>query len=135
MAFNPQIIPATDFLPNVGVGIGLPFSSPGVFQLTYSSASALKTNLINYLLTEPGERYDNPTFGGGYRKYLFEQIANDNLDGIKDDTISRISQVFPQVLINEVEVIGNPVTQVITVKIFYSIKNQSVSDQIEINFG
>ena len=79
MAFNPQIIPATDFYPNVGIGLGLPFSVPGVFQLTYSSAAALKNNMINYLLTEPGERWDNPTFGGGLRKYLFEQINSNTI--------------------------------------------------------
>ena len=135
MAFNPQIIPATDFFPNVGVGLGLPFSAPGVFQLTYSSAAALKNNMINYLLTEPGERWDNPTFGGGLRKYLFEQISNGNLESIQDDLSSRIAQTFPQVTLNKVEVIGDPVTQVVTANIYYSVNNQSITDQIEINFG
>jgi phage baseplate assembly protein W len=135
MAFNPQIIPATDFYPNVGVGLGLPFSTPGVFQLTYSSAAALKNNMINYLLTEPGERWDNPTFGGGLRKYLFEQISNGNLESIQDDLSSRIAQTFPQVTLNKVEVIGDPVTQVVTANIYYSVNNQSITDQIEINFG
>ena len=135
MAFNPQIIPATDFYPNVGVGLGLPFSTPGVFQLTYSSAAALKNNMINYLLTEPGERWDNPTFGGGLRKYLFEQISNGNLESIQDDLSSRIAQTFPQVTLNKVEVIGDPITQVVTANIYYSVNNQSITDQIEINFG
>ena len=135
MAFNPQIIPATDFYPNVGVGLGLPFSAPGVFQLTYSSAAALKNNMINYLLTEPGERWDNPTFGGGLRKYLFEQISNGNLESIQDDLSSRIAQTFPQVTLNKVEVIGDPITQVVTANIYYSVNNQSITDQIEINFG
>jgi phage baseplate assembly protein W len=135
MAFNPQIIPATDFFPNVGVGLGLPFSAPGVFQLTYSSAAALKNNMINYLLTEPGERWDNPTFGGGLRKYLFEQISNGNLESIQNDLSSRIAQTFPQVTLNKVEVIGDPITQVVTANIYYSVNNQSITDQIEINFG
>ena len=135
MAFNPQIIPATDFYPNVGVGLGLPFSAPGVFQLTYSSAAALKNNMINYFLTEPGERWDNPTFGGGLRKYLFEQISNGNLESIQDDLSSRIAQTFPQVTLNKVEVIGNPDTNTVTANIYYSVKNQSITDQIEINFG
>ena len=135
MAFNPQIIPATDFYPNVGVGLGLPFSAPGVFQLTYSSAAALKNNLINYLLTEAGERWDNPTFGAGLRKYLFEQIANNNLESIQEDLSSKISQTFPQVTLNKVEVIGNPDTNTVTANIYYSVNNQSITDQIEINFG
>ena len=32
MAFNPRIITATDFQPNVGVGVNLPFSTPQCFQ-------------------------------------------------------------------------------------------------------
>tara|TARA_B110000240_G_scaffold188150_1_gene226620 strand:- start:584 stop:991 length:408 start_codon:yes stop_codon:yes gene_type:complete len=135
MAFNPQFIPATDFYPNVGVGVGIPFSSGEVFTSTYTSVEALKNNLINYLLTEAGERWDNPRFGAGLRKYLFEQIANNTLENIQDDLSSKISQTFPQVTLNKVEVTGNPDTNTITAGIYYSIKNQSITDQIEINFG
>ena len=50
MAFNPLIIPATDFYPNIGVGIDLPLSDPAVFKPNYTSNSAIKNNLINFLL-------------------------------------------------------------------------------------
>ena len=84
MAFNPRIIPTTDFQPNVGVGVNLPFSNPQCFISNYTSLSAIKNNIINYFLTEPGERIDNPLFGGGLRSFLFEQIANDTFEGIED---------------------------------------------------
>ena len=53
MAFNPQIIPATDFYPNVGVGVSIPFSSPSVFTPNFSTQTATKNNITNFLLTEP----------------------------------------------------------------------------------
>jgi phage baseplate assembly protein W len=134
MAFNPQIIPRTDFYPNTGVGVGIPFSNGAVFNLTYTSQAAIKYNLINFLLTEPGERYDNPTFGAGFRKYLFEQIVNDNVDLIQQDVSSKISQYFPQVVVQNILMEPNPDQHIITVKIYYSIPNQSINDQIEITF-
>ena len=90
MAFNPLVIPTTDFQPNVGVGVNLPFSNPQCFVSNFTSKDSIKNNLINYFLTEPGERLDNPEFGGGLRSFIFEQITNGTLSGIEDDISSKI---------------------------------------------
>ena len=50
MAFNVQQINPLDQQPSVGVGVGLPFSSNGVFNTTFTTQDALKSNLINYLI-------------------------------------------------------------------------------------
>ena len=68
-------------------------------------------------------------------KNVIEQIANNNLESIQEDLSSKISQTFPQVTLNKVEVIGNPDTNTVTANIYYSVKKQSITDQIEINFG
>jgi phage baseplate assembly protein W len=135
MAFNPQIIPRTDFYPNIGVGVSIPFTNGAVFTQTYTSQAATKYNLLNFLVTEPGERFDNPTFGFGLRKYLFIQIEQDSLDYLQDDLSSIITEYFPQITLNEVRTTPNPDNQTITVQIYYSIKNQSINDQLEITFG
>lgn len=135
MAFNPQIIPRTDFYPNIGVGVSIPFTNGAVFTPTYTSQTATKYNLLNFLVTEPGERFDNPTFGFGLRKYLFIQIEQDSLDYLQDDLSSTITEYFPQITLNEVRTTPNPDNQTITVQIYYSIKNQSINDQLEITFG
>ena len=135
MAFNPQIIPATDFYPNVGVGVNIPFSSPSVFWQTFTTQAAIKANMINYLLTEPGERYDNPTFGFGFRRYLFEQIEANTLENIQIEVSNIISSNFPTITVNQILVIGSPETNTIKVNVYYSLKNRSVSDQIEIIFS
>ena len=135
MAFNPLVIPTTDFQPNVGVGVNLPFSNPQCFISNYTSQNALKNNIINYFLTEPGERIDNPLFGGGLRSFLFEQIANDTFEGIEDHISSKLSSQFPSVQLDRINVLGNESTNTVTVVIKYSIPQQGVSDNIEINFG
>ena len=135
MAFRPRIIPATDFQPNVGVGVSLPFSSPQCFTSTYTSQEALRNNIINYFLTEPGERPDNPLFGGGLRSFLFEQIANDTFNGIEDHITTKLSAGFPTVKLDKINVLSNDSTNTITVSITYSLPQQGITDEIEINFG
>ena len=117
MAFRPRIIPATDFQPNVGVGVNLPFSNPQCFVSNYTSQDALKNNIINYFLTEPGERPDNPLFGGGLRSFLFEQIANGTFDGIEDHITTKLTSYFPSVKLDNITILSNDSTNTITVSI------------------
>tara|TARA_R110000803_G_scaffold111517_1_gene179948 strand:- start:144 stop:551 length:408 start_codon:yes stop_codon:yes gene_type:complete len=135
MAFNPLIIPATDFYPNIGVGVNLPFSEPQCFVSNFTSKKSLKTSIINFFLTEPGERIDNPNFGGGLRSFIFEQINNDTLEGIEDDIGSKLRSQFPSVVLNRVNVDEILNTNTIKVTIKYSVPQQGVSDEININFG
>jgi hypothetical protein len=64
MPFSPQQIAPIDFDASVAVGVNLPFSGPAVFISNYQTKDAIKNNLINFFLTNPGERVLNPTFGG-----------------------------------------------------------------------
>jgi hypothetical protein len=79
MPFNPQQINPVDLNPNVAVGVNLPLNGPAVFISNFTTKDAIKNNLINFFLTNPGERYLNTGFGGGLRAFIFEQIAEDNL--------------------------------------------------------
>jgi hypothetical protein len=51
-------------------------------------------NLINFLLTNPNERYLNPSFGGGIRRQVFEQITAGNLDALKLLLTNKINRLF-----------------------------------------
>jgi len=63
MAFNPQQINPVDLNPSVGVGVNLPFNGPSVFTPNYLTSQSIKNNLINFFLTNPGERPLSPAFG------------------------------------------------------------------------
>jgi hypothetical protein len=78
MPFNPQQIYPIDLNPSKAVGVDIPFNGPAVFKSNYLTKDAIKNNLINFFLTNPGERFLNPTFGGGLRAFIFEQITTDN---------------------------------------------------------
>jgi len=134
MAFNAKKIFPIDTQPRQAIGVDLPFSAPAVFRSTFLTKDAIRNNLINFFLTNPGERYLNPTFGGGIRAFIFEQIANDNLDFLKEDISSKISQFFPSVRVGSLEVLSNPDRNEITVKFTYDVIDTGITDEVEIAF-
>ncbi len=134
MAFNAKKIFPIDTKPRQAIGVDLPFSAPAVFRSTFLTKDAIRNNLVNFFLTNPGERYLNPTFGGGIRAFIFEQIANDNLDFLKEDISSKISQFFPSVRVGSLEVLSNPDRNEITVKFTYDVIDTGITDEVEIAF-
>tara|TARA_B100000780_G_scaffold275985_1_gene243710 strand:+ start:96 stop:503 length:408 start_codon:yes stop_codon:yes gene_type:complete len=135
MAFGARRVYPNDLRPRVAIGVDLPLSGPIAFIPNYQTKDAIRNNLINYLLTNPGERIENPTFGGGLRTYIFTQISNDNLDYIKDDLQEKIASNFPNISLEEVEVLQSVNSNTIQVNINYSIPNTGITDTLELNFS
>jgi phage baseplate assembly protein W len=99
MAFGAKKIYPIDTKPGTGVGVAIPFNAPGVFRTTYTTREAIKTNLINFFLTNKNEIYLNPIFGGNLRAFIFQQIDTGNLDSLKEDIQYQIGLYFPSVII------------------------------------
>jgi hypothetical protein len=134
MPFNPQQINVVDLNPNVAVGVNLPFSGPGVFTSTFTTAQALKNNIINYFLTNPGELPLNPTFGGGLRNFIFEQIAEGTLNGLKENVKSKLEVYFPSVTIDSLDVLREDEQNTLTIQLKYSIAGSNINDNITFQF-
>ena len=134
MAFGTRKVYPNDLRPRVAIGVNLPFSSPGVFQPNYQTKDAIKNNLINYFLTNPGERIENPLFGAGLRKYIFTQIETGNLDFIKEDVQTKLNENFSNINVEEVEVLRSVDANTIQINITYSIPNTGINDTLELNF-
>jgi phage baseplate assembly protein W len=135
MAFGARRVFPVDLRPRTAVGVNLPFSEPGVFTPNFQTRDAIKNNLINYLLTNPGERVENPTFGAGLREYIFTQINQDNFDFIKEDIQQKINQNFNNLNIESVEVIQTENANSIRINITYSIPNTGINDTLILNFS
>lgn len=135
MAFNPRQIFPNDLRPRVAIGFDLPINGNAVFTSNYQTRDAIKANLINFLLTNPGERPDNPEFGGGLRQFIFTQIQQDNLQYLKEDVQNKISNNFPNINILEINVLSQADENTIIVQIKYSIPNTNINDQLELNFS
>lgn len=135
MAFGAQKIFPIDTKPGTAVGVAIPFNAPGVFYSTYTTQAAIKNNLIDFFLTEPGERYLNPTFGGGLRSFIFEQISSNTLETLQEDVQSKINTFFPNVRVSNLEVFQDPDYNTITVSVTYSVIDTAISDEIQIAFN
>lgn len=116
-------IPLNDIQINKGIGIGLPYDPTYVFKTTYSTKEQVKSNLINYLLTNPGERVMNVSFGAGLRKYLFEQM--NSIDELVDLITTKITTYIPQIASLNIEIFKDDINNAFTLVISYSINNQS----------
>ena len=134
MAFNPQLINPIDLNPNLAVGVNLPFSGPSVFTPNYLTSDAIKNNLINYFLTNPGERPLNPTFGGGLRAFIFQQISENSLDGLKENVSLKLETYFPNVIINSLDVLKKDDENAVVVQLKYSIANSNINDNLTFQF-
>ena len=134
MAYGAKKILIRDITPDVAIGVNIPFNTDNVFVPNYSSTDAIKNNLINFLLTNQDERYLNPSFGGNLRAFIFEQITTGNLDFLKENIQTQISQNFSNIVINDLQILQNPDSNQIFIELTYSILNTGLQDTLAITF-
>lgn len=130
MPYNPQQIYPSDLDKDIANGINLPFNAEAVFSPNYTNLQATKNNLLNWLLTNPGERRYLPTFGFGLRLFIFEQINTNNLDMLKERISTEISQVFPSIIVNNLTLTGNSDVSSVTLTLEFSIANTKESTSL-----
>jgi hypothetical protein len=138
MAFGALNRFPNDTRPRVGIGVNIPFNEGGVFTPNYTTAESIKSNLINYFLTNPGERPGNPAFGGGLRRFIFNQISTENIDYLIEDIQTKLSTEFPNIILNDLNVNGSNEdinNNNITVEIYYSVTNTDITDELTLNFA
>jgi|TARA_R110001592_G_scaffold187886_5_gene432831 phage baseplate assembly protein W len=134
MAFGAKQISPIDFEKSVAVGVNLPFSAAAVFKSNYTTKESIKYNLINYFLTNPGERPLNPNFGAGLRAFIFEQITSGNTDYLKNEIESKLTLFFNNITIQNLDILKQEDNNNITVFLTYSINNTGETDTINLDF-
>ena len=132
---NPIDLPQND---KVAVGVTFPFNGEAVFNSSYTTKEQVKSNLINLLLTTPGERLMNPNFGVGIRNLLFEQVIDKEtiLIRITDGAQSYIPEIeISDVFIKRENMETTPEIHTVRISIYYQILTDRSTDAIEINFN
>ncbi len=95
---NKKINPL-DINKNVTIGVAFPLNNINMFKGTQTIKEQIKTNLINLLLTESGERLFTPNYGVGLKTLLFE--PNINQENINSKINQQINFYIPEIsLIN-----------------------------------
>tara|TARA_R100001015_G_C4559655_1_gene119748 strand:+ start:90 stop:497 length:408 start_codon:yes stop_codon:yes gene_type:complete len=121
-----------DSIGRKAVGFSLPFNGPAVFNPTFTTREQTKSNLINYLLTNRGERVFNPNFGADLRNLVFENILDRTTDDLKDRIQGDIGIFFPNVVIKEIQFNNQPDNNEINFTLTYQIENFDINDEINI---
>jgi phage baseplate assembly protein W len=114
------------------IGFGFPINGNAVFVPTYQTRDQIKANLVNYILTNTGERVFNPNFGANLRALLFENIEDSSLEILRDRIQNDISIYFPQIVITEIKFNNQPDENTINFTLTYQIVNFGVTDTINI---
>ncbi len=115
------------------VGFNFPMNGDAVFNKTYIVKDQVKANLINYLLTNHGERLFKPLFGSDLRSLIFQAIEDENIESLKENIQLSISKYFPLVIINEFVISKYEDANSLNVVLKYSIKNYGIDDYLAIN--
>ena len=123
-----------DLQKNIVIGVSLPFNAPGVFNKTYSTKDQIKSNLINLLLTDKGERIMNPEVGADIRRSLFENITNDSVELLQFKIIDAISIFIPEIELGNVEVIPDFDYNTLNITVSYRLRISNTPDQVTLQF-
>jgi phage baseplate assembly protein W len=121
-----------DLRRNIAIGVSLPFKGP--FISTFTTRDQIKSNLINLLLTNKGERIMNPTFGCDIKKQLFQNITTDLQQNIINIIVDAVSIFIPEIQIGLIEVIPNIDYNQISITVYYKIRISNTPGQVTIQF-
>jgi phage baseplate assembly protein W len=119
-----------------GIGVSVLYNnSTNVFNSTITTKEQVKSNLINYVLTNKGERLYDPNFGGDIRRAIFE--AND--DAAFESVIARLEDEIPayvpNIILQSITLQKNPDYNMVNISINYQLnqENQNIILNVETN--
>ena len=122
-------------LPNSGsaaLGFSFPLSGRAVFNPTYTTKDAVKTNLINWLLTNPGERVFKPNFGANLRSFIAEGINDGTTSALEQRITDGIITNFPSIEVLSMNFDNQTDRNTMNFTLNYEVRNIGVEDEIKI---
>ena len=114
------------------VGFGFPLNGDAVFVPTYQTRDQIKANLVNYLLTNRGERVFNPNFGADLRNLLFENVSDTTTEDLRERIQNDINSFFPEVQVKQVVFDNIPDSNTINFTLTYQIVLFGVEESVNI---
>ena len=131
---NPLDLKEND---KVAIGVTLPFNGSAIFNQSFTTKEQVKSNLINLILTSPGERIMNPDFGIGIRDLIFEQVVD--AESLKGQIIDSAARYVPEIEIldlttGRVSDSTNPEIYQLRIAITYALLFNNEVEAVELNF-
>jgi phage baseplate assembly protein W len=82
----------------------------------------IKNDLLQLLLTVPGERVNRPDFGVNLRNFVFEDATPQSLSMLASEVKSAVLRQEPRVNILDLQIISDPDTNQIKISLAFNLK-------------
>ena len=122
-----------DFNKNIKIGVALPLDEINMFSGTETVKEQTKANLLNLLLTYPGERVNLPKFGIGLKNLLFEQEID--LETLKSKIQNQINTYIASIKLKDIMVTTSEDKHTISISLTYTYILDNYAQSIQLNFN
>ena len=122
-----------DLNNNVKIGVAFPLDATNIFASTETLIDQTKSNLINLLLTVPGERVNLPLFGVGIKQLLFENKIN--LEILTKKIILQSKFYVPNIDVLNVNLKRSEDQSTLFISITYRSLLDGTLDALQLNFN
>lgn len=102
-------------------GFNPPFLTPTQVMPLQTDERLIKNDILQLLLTVPGERSFRPDFGTSIKSSMFEPIDTISTDDIRNSIVVAIQKFEPRVLLRQVIVQALPDQNIIQIKLYCSL--------------
>ena len=121
-----------DLNKNIKIGVAFPLDGENMFLGTENVKEQIKANLLNLLLTYPGERINLPKYGVGLKNLLFEQ--NIDLETLKEKITNQINNYIPNIKLENMGINESGDKHTIQISLSYIYLLDRTTQSIQINF-
>jgi phage baseplate assembly protein W len=118
---------------NVTIGVAFPLDQKNMFKGTETVQEQNKANLINLLLTYPGERINLPDYGIGLKNLLFEQQVD--LENLKENIQQQALIHIPNIQIQDIQTGLSEDEHTIFISLTYTNLEDNSLDGVQLNFN
>ena len=122
-----------DLNKNIKIGVAFPLDEENMFSGTETVIEQIKSNLLNLLLTYPGERVNMPNFGVGLKNLLFEQDID--LESLKETIQTQINNFIPNVNLERISLGSSEDKHTLIIRLTYSYVLDNTEQTIQLNFN
>jgi len=126
-------IDPNDLNKNLSYGVVFPLNETNMFKGTESIREQLKTNLLNLLLTERGERINRPDYGIGLKKLLFEPRINKEY--LTELIANKVRTYIPDLLVSNIVFNNPPDDHTLQMFIEFRYRLDNTVDSVQLNFN
>ena len=113
----------------------LKFKEKKVFENVADTKELVKFHMTNLLLTNPGEKISDPSYGIGIKQMLFENMTSGTLNLWQDKIVDAIQTYLTYINLNEVQIIPLFDENRITIKIAYNLLSDTEQQILELEIS